>query len=510
MEENVRKYRENLEKEIKDLKEERKRLVDKVKNGEKLTIKENLTITKLKDKIDELEENLKSFQNLDLLNEIEATLVVISNNKTTKKDKDALIAKIISQLKKLDKQNLDTLQKELEIDIKNSKDLDKLKNELNVEINDLKVVINYLKENNKNVNEIENEIEKKEEILTTIKNYEDNKINIEVFEKDLNKLADKKVTKAEKEKIIQKLNEILNKTKEKELEKIDELLAMDADYEKVNEKSLKERTKEKLTALGDKLKNSRAVKVIGIGIVIVAIIATAKSCSKDNQKHPTQPTPTKPGHSDTQTAPLYPGTPGTQDRVDAILKSGFFKDTTTEEIEGIIDAIDNKTLMNGENANYASSIVTGFNEITENYLFETVTKADEDKIDILKSFAIEDSDLDKFLHGYSDIVKGILSNPTNENLKEDAYNYIATFALSLNGFTNTSDEINYKNAGENAVVDDYRNWFTAYNYVVKPTFPIVASEQNFEKWHRLQNVAETALEGPEFAQICETQKTLKR
>ena len=186
-----------------------------------------------------------------------------------------------------------------------------------------------------------------------------------------------------------------------------------------------------------------------------------------------------------------------------IQSTGFYQDATINEIVEVVMALDNKTLFTTNNANLAQSFNTSFNGVVEHALFGNTTADDVKKLDALQYFAAEESDMDLFLTELATITKKVLANPTDEAAKKEAYNYIATFALTLNGFKNTDEDIKIEQPySTNAQVKDYYDWYMAYNSFIAPLYPLYINDTNYPEFEYLQYVMITALQGPEFEMIC--------
>lgn len=174
--------------------------------------------------------------------------------------------------------------------------------------------------------------------------------------------------------------------------------------------------------------------------------------------------------------------------------TGFFEDATINEIVAVVKAIDDKTLFMADNANLASSITTGFNGIVNDSLFGAVNKEDLDKLNAIQYFAKGGSDLDLFLTEFGVLAKKILINQNDIDAKNKMYNYLAEFTLSLNGFTNTDEDISVeKPYNTNAQVSDALDWYMAYNSAIAPLYPILVDENDFTKYENLQKTMLTAL-----------------
>ena len=89
------------------------------------------------------------------------------------------------------------------------------------------------------------------------------------------------------------------------------------------------------------------------------------------------------------------------------------------------------------------------------------------------------------------------------------YTYMATFALSLNGYTNVDQDIVIsKPYNTNAQINDYYDWYITYNSFIAPLYPAFVNESKFAQYEELQYIMTTALEGPEFEHLCNHSHTL--
>lgn len=192
-----------------------------------------------------------------------------------------------------------------------------------------------------------------------------------------------------------------------------------------------------------------------------------------------------------------------------ISETGFYDEASINEIVEVVMAIDNKDLFMQENANLAQSFNTSFNRIADHYLFSTTTEEDLNKLDALQYFAKEGSDLDLFLTEFGSLVKENIESPNNKEAKDKMYTYMAEFTLSLNGFTNTDEDINIsKPYNSNAQLNDYFDWYMAYNSFIAPLYPTLIDESEFTKYEELQYIMLTALEDPQFEIVCGKESSL--
>lgn len=196
-------------------------------------------------------------------------------------------------------------------------------------------------------------------------------------------------------------------------------------------------------------------------------------------------------------------------RAYSIQATNFYEDATINEIVEVVMAIDNKELFTTDNANLAQSFNTSFNRVVDNYLFGTTTEEDIEKIDALPYFAKDGSDMDNFLGEFSEITKEILSDPNDEVAKNKMYKLLNIFATSLNGFTNEEDTLTTDgDFNKNAQINDYYDWYMIYNSFIAPLYPTFVEENEFTKYEELQGLMISALQGPEFERLCGQSRTL--
>lgn len=191
-------------------------------------------------------------------------------------------------------------------------------------------------------------------------------------------------------------------------------------------------------------------------------------------------------------------------RAHKIKISKFYgEDVEINKIVDILLSIDNKQLFTQDNANLAQSFNTSFNDVTEHVLFGQVSEDDYMKLSALQHFAKEGSDLDQFLTKYADLAKNVIKNPEDIEASNALYNFLQIFANTLNGFKNEDTELtDDKTFNSSATVDDYYDWYMAYNSFIAPLIPAFVNDTNFEQYEELQNKMISALSGPEFEQIC--------
>ena len=166
-------------------------------------------------------------------------------------------------------------------------------------------------------------------------------------------------------------------------------------------------------------------------------------------------------------------------RASLVANTNFFEGVYTSDIVGVLNAIHDREMWATENAGYAQLFNTTFNRIYEHYIMGTLNQEDLNKLDALKNLAKDNSDLDRFLETYCDLLRDVLTN------KKDAHTrmrrFIEIFGTSLNGFTNeptllTDDDV----FNENAQVNDFFDWWFAYDSIIKPTYPLLYPKELYD------------------------------
>ncbi len=235
-----------------------------------------------------------------------------------------------------------------------------------------------------------------------------------------------------------------------------------------------------------------------------------------------------------------------------IQATNFFEDATMNDIIPVLLSLNNRETWSVEDAEQAQSINTAFNRIVDNYLFRGLNEKDITKLDALKHLYKNGTDADKYLEQESeilkDIVKGEIENKENIDAKDRLRSHLEIFATSLNGFTNEEKVLtDNKDFNENAQLKDYFDYYIAWENFGKP---IIAMAEPNEAWEidryisrdipdaieffatiedpnvlhkeivkygwekyentihtlikidRIEGIAETALQGPEFTALC--------
>ena len=572
----IEDYRTELTTKLKEAKDERKALLDKVAKGESLSRKDNNRNQKLAELIAELEKKLELFKELDLYNGIIKGFEDLSNSKLSVDAKNKIIASLIATFKKLNKEADKELAELTGLTAKDLKDLSATKAKLETEIKDLDKELKLAEKRGFDTTAIQEEIDEKKVILEHIENYLKGQIDIAQLEADLKQLANSKTKKADKLAIIAKYQPDIEQAKHSVEEDI--VIAMEEDKKVEEDKKkkrtfLKERTKKEKEEKDNLLKKhwKKIVGVISAVILIIVIMLIAKSCNKqiNNTVNGDTKDPygieamyenvdkaklkklVEKGYDEYTAVLMLYNLPSNvidtllevpyiaaveeyaqakdlnlnyiEDYEDARIKyeitankavdyvnrayqiqaTGFYQDATINEIVEVIMALDNKTLFTKNNANLAQSFNTSFNGVVEHALFGTTTDDDIKKLDALQYFAADNSDMDLFLTELATITKSVMTNPDDEEAKKVAYEYIATFALSLNGFTNTDEDVPLEQPyNTNAQVNDYYDWYMAYNSFIAPLYPVYINDSNYPQFEYLQYIMISALQGPEFEQLC--------
>ena len=164
-----------------------------------------------------------------------------------------------------------------------------------------------------------------------------------------------------------------------------------------------------------------------------------------------------------------------------IQATNFYQDASIDDIILVVMSIDNKDLFKSENATEAQSINTAFNRIVENYLFNTTTEDDINKLEAIKYFAKEDSDFGRFLNTFGDLAKNSISNPNSIEARSNLIKFIGIFATSVNGFTNEPSRLtDNQEFNESAQINDYFDWYMAYNSFVGPLATVFSFPKELE------------------------------
>ena len=524
-------YRKALQAELKNLKEERKVLVSKVGNGEKLSAKENLRNKEISELINDVEGKLAKFEELDFYNDLENKFNDLTKKKIKKAEKEKISKDILAIYRKSNKNIAEEIEEITLIDKKDLKDLNKAKETILGEIEGLEISIDIMEKRDLNTEDIKNELKAKKEDLELIDRYACLYVDEKELKNDLENICKSSTKDVEKLIIINKYTSGFEYLKNSIAEDIIADMQKDELVENEKEATNNQEVKKDLSEKDEKLKKTlKVVAAVGGVALATAILVYAIKHADLNNTNDT----TKNNTNDYNTEQQVKNNPNinklmnkgydevtatlmcnnfSNDTINAILNrdyselfklyatakgfdinylndyevyrsiynitpaktvdyvnrsykikdTKFYNEVEIDNIINVVMAIDNKTLFNAENAQLAQSINTSFNRIVDNYLFGTTTKEDVNKLDAISYFAKENSDLGNFLKGFSNIAKTIISNPEDKEAKKNMTDYIKTFATSLNGFTN---DARYTN--EDAKVNDYFDWYMAYNSFVGP------------------------------------------
>jgi len=352
LQEKIRKYQEDLLKEIKKLEDEkkeleteRKEIMDKFTNGENLSRKDRnrnqelaQEIKEIQEEIDDIKSELKQFDELKDFELFKKSLTTLANNKTTKKDKDAIIKAIVKKFT--------DLNKEVEEDFVNSgvlteeqlKDIPKTKKELLKNKKDLNKAINVNKANGTDTTSLEEKLEEIDNTLKQIKEYEKLQIDITELENDLNKLANNNTSKADKDAIIEKYSKIIDKYMEVCAENIEKIInnpERESDTEELEPENRRTSNKKLLDKLTEKLKKSgkTIAKVTGVVVLSAAMIYVFKSCSKTaNRNTSTNNTEIEQNHNNSNKQYINDLTKKGYSEYAAVLMAKNFKEDTIKAI----------------------------------------------------------------------------------------------------------------------------------------------------------------------------------
>lgn len=567
--ENVSKYRETLETELKTLKEERQEILKKVEEGKTLSIKENLRNKKIVSQIKELQDKLELFKKLDNLDKMSENLNVISNEKTAKKTKTTKAKELLKFFNKLNEDNKNDLLEEINLTEEDLNDLNKVKEDAKKELEDLRIELRLAKRRNYSTKDIEEDIEYNEKIIEKINAYKSNNLDLEKLENDLNTLANTN-DNSEKISIMATYNSHIRIEKENCIREIEENIKnevqeedIDAEYTEVedldndNKMSLKDRTKKQLEKVSNFLnRNKKKIAAIGGATVLcVSIILIAKSCTKDiknsknnddldnktnieqtyeNANKETIKALVNKGYSEyaamlmaenfdentintIQTKPYSPLVENyatekefnydylldyedarntynlTSDKVVdyvnrsvKIQETGFYEDATINDIVGVVKSIDDQTLFKKEGDKEEQTIYASLTNIYNSYSFTNETQEENiKKLDALKYFAKDGSELSLFLNEYATLMQNVLSTKGNteesDKAKQNVYNYLDTFANTFAGNKYDIDNVN-----ENAVIEDTYDWNVAYHSFVLPPISMFITEKNANDFACLQ------------------------
>lgn len=563
--ENVSKYRETLETELKTLKEERQEILKKVEEGKTLSIKENLRNKKLVSQIKEIQDKLELFKKLDNLDKMSENLNVISNEKTAKKTKTTKAKELLKFFNELNEDNKNDLLEEINLTEEDLNDLDKVKEDAKKELEDLRIELRLAKRRNYSIKDIEEDIEYNEKIIEKINAYKSNNLDLEKLENDLNTLANTN-DNSEKVAIMATYNSHIRVEKEMCIREIEEIIknevteeTVDAEYTETedlnndNKMSLKDKTKKQLEKASNFLNTNKKkiTAIVGTIVLCVSIILIAKSCSKDiknsnnnttsktentyeNTNKETIEALVNKGYSEyaamlmaenfdkntintIQTKPYSPLVENyatekefnydylldyedartiyniaSNKAVDYVNRSvkiqetGFYEDATINDIVGVVKSIDDQTLFKKEGDTEEQTIFASLTNIYNSYSFTNETQENNiKKLDALKYFAKDGSELSLFLNEYATLMQNVLSTKGNteesDKAKQNVYNYLDTFANTFAG-----NKYDIENVNENAVIEDTYDWNVAYHSFILPPISMFITEKNANDFACLQ------------------------
>lgn len=309
---------------------------------------------------------------------------------------------------------------------------------------------------------------------------------------DITKLQTEINNKVEFEKTLDMFDRISNNNSKLIIDQINEMISI-VNNEKKDKKKETKSLLQKWNDLEEKTKRNikRAVYAVTLGAAILITAGVTKSCEKSNNKDNSDMLVNIPSYEDTLevlptpqpiAVPEVTFNPATdkeadmKNRANEIAKTGFFSDLYNSDIVKLLEVIDSKQLDNVEYANFKQISLTTFNQIMINYFTDSLTENDINKLNALRYYAKDNSDLDRFLETYTTLLQDILRNPYNQVFKDKMIDYITVFADSINGFTENSTVLtNDGTFNENAIVNDYLDWAMVYDGIINPTTPFMVS-----------------------------------
>ncbi len=597
---------QNLQQRLDELKEERKSLIQKFNDGEKLTRKESKRNIWLAKEIKSVESQIQALNSICTYDSVKEDLDRLANDTSLTSDqKKVIVARLTTLLLEMN----DVLATDIKdkLNIENISELESKKQELEEELNDLQKEKKFAERRGNSTKDIDKDIEDTEKSLEDIKSYEEKMFSEDEIKNDMKLMAASKTSKAKKreiaEKYSSKIDAYIDPLIAEYLEQNDDDLEEDVDDDldnSDNKKSLKEKTKDKLKTMGAFLNRhkKKIAAIAGSAVLVVGIIMVAKTLDKNietNDKKDNDPTPStsieqtyenpnketidslvNKGYDEYSATLMVENfskktidslleTPYIEaitkyatvkdfnldyindyenafitysiapekavdyvNRSYEISKTNFYEDASINEIVEIVMALDKQELFTKNNANLAQSFNTAFNQITEKYLFGELEDADINKLNALKYFAKEGSDMDDFLTNYSILVQEILNNPTKDEPRNKMYDFISIFAHTLNGFKNEVELTDSEALNENAIVKDYYDWYMAYCSFIAPLYPTFnnpdvevhgyidengvevfeSSDERYMKFLELQELMISGMQSPEIQAMCEQSLTL--
>lgn len=518
----LEKYRKSIEAEIIELKKEREELINKISEGDALTWKENKRNQKLAKLIKEKFDVLALFETYELCKKSQKDLTELNKTTLTKEEKDNLISRLVTNFKKINEKLKDSSLDIEELSEEEANDLESTKSNIENDIKELESIIDVLNKRNRITLKEERELKEKQELLEKIEEQLNKNIDVKEAEADFVKAANAK-EKNEKTAILKKHKNTINNAKS---EVTDMILGTMKKEKEIDKEELKAKTKTKLSNVSATLKNNwKKIAVIG-GVVVttIAIVAAANSCSRnDNNKSNKVGIETEYDNNqelieelmkygiDKNTAFQYATTPGFNidylndyeatrlkynitaseavdyvNRAHEIEATNFYEGATIEQIVEVIMVIDDNELFMSENSALEQSINASLTDIYNKYAFEnTSLENDAKRMEALKHFAKEGSELDKFLTKFSTLTIDVLNtkNNTEENnkAKNNMYTFLDTFA---NTFAGNTQDVNLE-GNEEAVIQDTFEWNTAY-HISSSLYSMFITEDRINDWICLQ------------------------
>lgn len=268
------------------------------------------------------------------------------------------------------------------------------------------------------------------------------------------------------------------------------ILTNDLNYEL---DSLERKEKEKEEEEKEARKTGTATKIIATLTLVTVIVGVASSCNKskkeatmirgienpDDSYYTTATIITSQSTPKPEPTPIVDRDTDIQDRANIVASTNFFQDAYPSDITGLLNAIQDKQMWNTENADYAQAFNTTFNRLFEKKIMGTLTYEDVMELNALKSRAKDNSDLDRFLETYTELLKALLMGQEEAHAK--LAKYIEIFGTSLNGFTNEPDLLtDDETFNEHAQVNDFFDWWFAYDSIIKPTYPLLFPQRLYE------------------------------
>ncbi len=182
-------------------------------------------------------------------------------------------------------------------------------------------------------------------------------------------------------------------------------------------------------------------------------------------------------------------------RAHSLQFANFFPDSTINDVVEILREIDKHELEN----NNAGLITIRLSEITDNYLFNKITDEDIVILNTLPYLAERDTDEYNFLVHYADLIKKSITEPSNEEYRQQLQQFIRIFAenkanAQYNEPTHLSDDIVFNN---DAIVENNRSWIETLKLYIDPTFmiayPYPYESEEYREGEELSNLLYSGL-----------------